>query len=203
MSTPSSRSNSTNRPLRPTHVLIRERPRRHDDLYRQTRGKENAQEKPPHDEVGIDPALLDWVRLRLAQIRLRPDDREKHRLDLLARGESKERLGQLETWREASRFSSKEEAAFALAEAVSLKSLKTTLDQCLEVARRHFPQEEFISLLLAIMAANAGDFEAGDGATERTRRRPAPENAEEQSISPYWRKLAHRLSTWVIFVEET
>ena len=109
-------------------------------------------------DVGTD-ALLDLVRLRVAQIRECPVGIEKHQLDLKARGESKNRLDQLRVWRESPFFSNKEKVALTLGETISLAPTKLILKQFIEEARHHFEKEELIALLLAILAVNDWNYQ--------------------------------------------
>jgi alkylhydroperoxidase family enzyme len=110
-----------------------------------------VQEEDIKPDVGIDPALLDLVRLRMAQVSKCRSEIEKQRLYLKIRAESHERLDKLKIWRKATCFSAKEKAALALGEAISSDPTKSVLNQLLEEARRHFTKEEIIALLLAIM----------------------------------------------------
>jgi alkylhydroperoxidase family enzyme len=102
-------------------------------------------------DVCIDPALLDLVRLRMAQMSKCRGEIKKQRLYLQVRGESGERLGKLKAWRKSSCFSAREKAALALGEAVASGSPRPVLDPLLDEARPHFAKEELIALLLAIM----------------------------------------------------
>jgi alkylhydroperoxidase family enzyme len=113
---------------------------------------------PSTETAGIDPALLNLVRLRIAQIHRYPIGMEKHRLDLETQGESNERLDQLTVWRESSLFSDPERAALALGESVSLDPIDSIPKQLVEEARRHFDKEQMISLLVAIMAVNDWNY---------------------------------------------
>ena len=106
----------------------------------------------------MDPALLDLVRLRIAQIHHYKVGVEKHRLDLKARGESEERLDQLKAWHESSLFSDCEKAALALGESISLDPIESLPKQLVQEARRHFNKEQMISLLVAIMAINDWNY---------------------------------------------
>jgi alkylhydroperoxidase family enzyme len=102
-------------------------------------------------DAWVDPALLDLVRLRMAQTSRCRSEMEKQRLYLKMRAESHERLDQLKAWRKASCFSPKERAALALGEAIAFGSTEPAMGQLLEEAQGHFAKEELIALLLAIM----------------------------------------------------
>jgi alkylhydroperoxidase family enzyme len=142
---------------------------------------------------GIDPALLDLARLRVAQISQSRVGMEKHRLDLETRGESAERLEQLQMWRESALFSDKERAALALGEAVFLDPTKPIFHHHLEEIRRFFEKDELISLLLAIMAVNDWSYSTTPEASART----SPSKTSRiktHSLPLYWRRLAHQIA---------
>src|SRR5690349_19403061 len=79
------------------------------------------------DECGLEPTLLDLVRLRASQINGCAFCLDMHWKDLRARGEEEQRLYMLNAWRESSLYSERERAALAWAESVTL------------VARDHVP----------------------------------------------------------------
>ncbi|HUB67923.1 MAG TPA: hypothetical protein VL981_10605 [Candidatus Methylacidiphilales bacterium] len=116
----------------------------------------NIEELPFHGkdakpDAWVDPALLDLVRLCMAQTSKCRLEMEKQRLYLKIRAESEERLDKLKSWRKASCFSPKERAALALGEAIASGVTEPAMGPLLEEARRHFTKEELIALLLAIM----------------------------------------------------
>ncbi|HUB67452.1 MAG TPA: hypothetical protein VL981_08215 [Candidatus Methylacidiphilales bacterium] len=147
----------------------------------------------PNPGMGIDPALLDLVRLRMAQITESPIGMEKHRLDLEARGESAERLEHLPKWRESALFSDKEKAALTLGEAVFQDPTKPVFNQHLEKTRRYFEKDEIVSLLLAIMAISDWSYFTASDTTEEVFP-PKPSKMQTHSLPLYWRKLAHQLA---------
>jgi len=102
--------------------------------------------------IGLDPALLDLVMLRIAQLHQSQIGVETHWLDLRDQRESAERLEQLEMWRESFLFNDRERMALAWGEALSLNPTRTILKQLLEMTKCHFNKEQIISLTLAIMA---------------------------------------------------
>jgi len=170
-------------------------------LHRQMRIQaENANEYKPvrQNDVRADSHLLDWARMRIAQIHESSAGMERHRHDLIARGESQERLDQLRVWRESACFSEKEKAVLILAEAISMSFSRPVLSQLLEVTRGHFEREELVSLLLAIMAVNDWYFQPPESGMEKVPSSQPPETFEEQSICPHWQRIAHGLPHKVI-----
>lgn len=71
-------------------------------------------------EVGLDPSLVELVKIRTSQINGCAFCLDMHTRDALDRGETPERLAVLPAWRETQFFSEQERAALALAEAVTL-----------------------------------------------------------------------------------
>lgn len=193
------------RPLCPTQIMAGKTSISHGGLHRQTRIKlEAAKEQEPErqSDVCADSDLLDWARMRIAQIHQSSVGIERHRLDLMARGESDERLHQLKMWRESSCFSEKEKVVLTLVEAISLGSTKPVLSQILERTRCHFKSEELISLLLAIMAVNDWYFHVHSGGTEKALPSRPTETFHEQSICPHWQRIAHRLTSKVFLIPQ-
>jgi hypothetical protein len=156
-----------------------------------------VQHEGPKPSVGVDPVLLDLVRLRMAQIRESALSVEKHWLDLQARGESAERLDQVHLWRESSFFNDKEKAALALGEAILLDPTKPILNQNLEEVRHLFKPEELVALLLALMAVNDQSHSTTQDATGETLPPVSTKTArlaQTHNLPHYWRKLAHQLA---------
>src|SRR5512138_1640416 len=73
-------------------------------------------------QSGLEPKLLDLVRLRVSQINGCAYCIDMHWKDLRGAGESEQRLYGLSAWRESPYYSERERAALAWAEAVTLIS---------------------------------------------------------------------------------
>lgn len=71
-------------------------------------------------EVGLDPRLVELVKIRTSQLNGCAFCLDMHTRDALGHGETSERLAVLPAWRETGFFSEHERAALALAEAVTL-----------------------------------------------------------------------------------
>jgi len=192
-------SSSTLRPLRPTQVIAANKTADADGMHRLIYIKSKTEplsetRRVGQEEVGVDPILLNLVKMRVAQAHNNPVGMEKHRIDLKAQGQTEERIDQLRSWRESSSFSDREKAALGLAEAISLEPSQPFLDQFLEEARRYFGKEELIALMLAIMAVIDWSY---------LRVQDSAETSPEPGISPHWQKIAHRLAHTRIILPET
>ena len=103
---------------------------------------------------GLEPALLDLIRLRASQINGCAYCMDMHSKDLRAAGESEQRLYELEAWRETPFYSDRERAALAWAEAVTKLNDGDVSDEVFEQARSQFSEKELIDLTMAIIAIN-------------------------------------------------
>jgi AhpD family alkylhydroperoxidase len=106
------------------------------------------------NNCGLEPVLLDLVRLRASQINGCAFCIDMHAKDLRAAGESEQRVYMLDAWRESPFYSDRERAALAWTEAVTLVAVDHVPDEVYEQAHRHFSEEELANLTLAIVAIN-------------------------------------------------
>jgi AhpD family alkylhydroperoxidase len=104
---------------------------------------------------GLDPGLIELIKMRASQINGCAYCLHMHSRDARARGESEERLYLLDAWRESPLYTDRERAALAWAEAVTLVSQTRVPDEVYEEARRHFSEEELVKLTVAVGAINA------------------------------------------------
>ncbi len=103
---------------------------------------------------GLEPALLELVKMRASQINGCGYCLDMHSKDARAAGESEQRLYVLPAWREAPFYSDRERAALAWTEAVTLISANDVPDPLYEQVREHFSEKELVDLTLAIIAIN-------------------------------------------------
>jgi AhpD family alkylhydroperoxidase len=103
---------------------------------------------------GLDPALLELVRLRASQINGCAYCIDMHSKDALALGESEQRLHVLSAWREAPFYTDRERAALLWTEHVTLVSQDHVPDTIYETVRQQFTEEEMVNLTLAVVAIN-------------------------------------------------
>ncbi|HEX3658848.1 MAG TPA: carboxymuconolactone decarboxylase family protein [Pirellulales bacterium] len=104
---------------------------------------------------GLEPALLDLVRLRASQINGCAFCIDMHSKDARARGETEQRLYELNAWSETPFYSDRERAALAWTESVTLVSETHVPDDIYEQARAQFGEKELVDLTLAIVAINS------------------------------------------------
>ncbi len=105
-------------------------------------------------ESGLEPVLLDLVRLRASQINGCAYCLSMHTRDLLALGERPDRIAVLPAWREADWFTDRERAALAWTEAVTDLSTREVPDAVFDQARTTFTEKELADLTLAVIAIN-------------------------------------------------
>ena len=103
---------------------------------------------------GLEPSLLELVKMRASQINGCAYCLDMHSKDARAAGETEQRLYTLPAWRETPFFNDRERAALAWTEAVTLVSEGQVPDSVYEEAHRHFSDTELVNLTLAIVAIN-------------------------------------------------
>src|SRR5581483_1857870 len=103
---------------------------------------------------GLEPGLLELVKLRASQINGCAYCIDMHAKDARARGETEQRLYELQAWRETPFFTARERAALAWTEAVTKVSETHVPDDVCESARRHFGEKGLVDLTLAVAVIN-------------------------------------------------
>jgi AhpD family alkylhydroperoxidase len=105
-------------------------------------------------ECGLEPSLLELVKLRASQINGCAYCIDMHTKDARARGETEQRLYALNAWRETPFYTDRERAALAWTEALTLIAASHAPDDVYEEARQQFTEKELADLTLAIIAIN-------------------------------------------------
>ncbi|HEY5802614.1 MAG TPA: carboxymuconolactone decarboxylase family protein [Lysobacter sp.] len=105
-------------------------------------------------KLGIDPVLLELVKLRASQINGCAYCVDMHSSDARKRGESERRLYAVAVWREAPFFTDRERAALAWTESLTLIAQTGAPDADYEWLCQHFDERERVDLTLAINAIN-------------------------------------------------
>ena len=105
-------------------------------------------------ESGLEPALLDLVRMRASQINGCAYCIDMHSKDARAAGETEQRIYELNAWRETPFYTDRERAALEWTEAVTLISQNHVPDDIYEGVRRHFNEAELVGLTVAVIAIN-------------------------------------------------
>ncbi|WP_446038790.1 carboxymuconolactone decarboxylase family protein [Streptomyces sp. SID1121] len=105
---------------------------------------------------GVDPTLLELVKIRASQINHCAFCLDMHTKDALAAGESVERIIQLSAWEESRHFyTPKEIAAIELTEAITVLTDGFVPDAVYEGAAAHFDETELAHLIAAITVINS------------------------------------------------
>jgi len=108
------------------------------------------------NESGLEPALLELVKMRASQINGCAYCIDMHTKDARAAGETEQRLYLLNAWREAAHlYSERERAALAWTEAVTTIAEGHAPDEIYQEARARFADAELVKLTLAIVSINA------------------------------------------------
>ena len=107
------------------------------------------------DRVNFDPLLRELVRLRASQINGCAYCIDMHTKDARAKGESEQRLYTLSAWGETPFFSSRERAALAFTEAVTLLAVDHVPSEKYDEVATEFSPDEIGALLSLIITINA------------------------------------------------
>ncbi|WP_114788869.1 carboxymuconolactone decarboxylase family protein [Niabella yanshanensis] len=102
----------------------------------------------------IDKNILHLLYYRVSQINGCAYCLDMHSKDLLAAGESIQRLLVLDAWREAPFYSDKERAALAWAEALTVLDSPVFPEDVYKEAAQQFSEEELVDLALAVTTIN-------------------------------------------------
>ncbi len=105
-------------------------------------------------ESGLERSLYELVKTRASQINRCAYCLDMHTKDARKAGETEQRLYALSAWRETSFYSARERAALAWTEALTLISENDVPDSLYEATRKHFNEEEIVTLTMAIIAIN-------------------------------------------------
>lgn len=105
-------------------------------------------------KMSVDPILYTLIKIRASQINGCSYCVDMHASDLRNMGETEQRLNLIVVWREAPIFTEKEQAALALTEAVTLISEAGVPKDIYDDVRKHFSENEFVALIMAINAIN-------------------------------------------------
>ena len=104
---------------------------------------------------GLDPSLIELVKIRASQINGCAYCIHMHTKDARAKGEIEERLYLLNAWRESPLYTERERAALAWTEALTLIAETHAPDDVYEELRKHFSETETTNLTALIGVINA------------------------------------------------
>lgn len=107
------------------------------------------------NKLGLEPSLLELVKLRTSQINGCAYCVDLHSSDARKAGETERRLHGVSVWRETPFFSERERAALGWAEAITQLSLTHAPDADYDYLMAHFSAKEAVDLTLAISTINS------------------------------------------------
>lgn len=103
---------------------------------------------------GLEPGLLDLIRVRASQINGCAYCLDMHTKDARLRGETEQRLYALSAWKETPFYTARERAALAWTEVVTRIATTGISGEAYEAARREFSEKELVDLTIAVIAIN-------------------------------------------------
>jgi AhpD family alkylhydroperoxidase len=104
---------------------------------------------------GLEPELIELVKLRASQINGCAFCIDMHATDARRHGERNARLDLLPAWREAPVYTEREQAALAWTESLTLVAQSHAPDADYERVRHHFSEHERVALTLLVCTINA------------------------------------------------
>ncbi len=107
------------------------------------------------DDLGLEPLLLELVKIRASQVNGCAHCLEMHTKDAHALGESEDRLNLIAAWREAPCFTDREKAALLWTEELTKLSDTGAPDTSYEKVLKVFSEDEIVGLTIAIVAINS------------------------------------------------
>ena len=107
------------------------------------------------NKLGLEPALLELVKLRASQINGCAFCVDMHSSDARKAGETERRLHSVSVWRETPFFTERERAALGWTEALTQLSLTHAPDADYDALKAQFNDKEMVDLTLAISTINA------------------------------------------------
>ncbi|MGB7621772.1 MAG: carboxymuconolactone decarboxylase family protein [Terriglobia bacterium] len=139
-------------------------------------------------QSGLEPSLLELIRLRASQINGCAYCVDMHTKDARAEGETEQRLYSVSVWRETPFFTDRERAALEWTESVTLVSRDHVPDSVYQLARQYFTEKELVDLTMAVIAINgwnrlAISFRTVPGSYQRVSKRSAAASTADSGTS--------------------
>lgn len=106
-------------------------------------------------DAGVEPELLELVRIRASQVNGCAFCIDMHTKDARAGGETEQRIYALNAWRETPFFTQRERLALALAEAVTLVHDGHVPDPVYRAAAEAFKEDELAAVIWTAVVINA------------------------------------------------
>ncbi len=107
------------------------------------------------DGAGIDPGLRELIRIRASQLNGCAYCVDMHSKDARTVGETEQRVYALPVWRETPFFTSRERAALAFTEEVTLAARNHVPDEAFAAVAAEFTEPEIGALVSLIVTINA------------------------------------------------
>ena len=107
------------------------------------------------DKVNFDPRLRELVRIRASQLNGCAYCIDMHTKDARAIGETEQRIYALSAWRETAFFTTRERAALAFTESVTLLAKSHVPDDAYNAVAAEFTPDEVAALVCLIVMINA------------------------------------------------
>ena len=107
------------------------------------------------DESGLEPSLLELVKLRASQVNGCAYCIDMHAKDLRALGDTEQRVYSLDAWDECPYYTDRERAALAWTEAVTHLAPARVPDAVYERVREQFSEREVADLTVLLATINA------------------------------------------------
>ncbi|BAY07733.1 carboxymuconolactone decarboxylase family protein [Calothrix sp. NIES-2098] len=104
---------------------------------------------------GINPTLLELIKIRASQINGCAYCIDMHTKDARLNGETEQRIYALNAWRETPFFTDEERAVLAFTEAVTSIATHQVTDEIYNEVSRYFTPDEVANLLMAIVTINS------------------------------------------------
>jgi AhpD family alkylhydroperoxidase len=104
--------------------------------------------------AGVEPELLELVRIRASQINGCGFCLDMHTKDARAKGETEQRIYALDAWQETPFYTDRERAALALTEAITLVTDGRVPDAVYQEAASVFKEDELAAVIWAAIVIN-------------------------------------------------
>lgn len=105
--------------------------------------------------AGLEPELVELVKLRASQINGCAYCIDMHTKDARSHGESEQRVYGVTAWRETPFYSERERAALAWTESVTRIREDRVPDEIYRQVKQHFTEKELVDMTLVVIAINS------------------------------------------------
>lgn len=106
-------------------------------------------------QAGLEPSLVELVKIRASQINGCAVCLHMHTLDARKNGETEERIYMLDAWRESPLYSARERAALAWTDTLTQVSETHAPDNIYQAVKAQFTEREQVNLTLMVAVINS------------------------------------------------